>query len=496
MIFRLISLIMPALLGAAVEAGSIEGRVTSSTDHTPVARAIVTIGTQTGGTDPAGNFRVEGVLPGAHSVSVEAPGFLKRDRISFRLDSAITPGHLDLELVPTSSISGRVLDDQGNPLTGASVEITEAVRGTGTTWSIWGSATDQEGRYHVENLRPGAYLVMARPKTREIGPDRRVWVPTFYPSAPTREMASRQVLTGGSHQAGCDIRLLAVPVYAIGGMIYDDSGKPANATVSLLRPDAFEKPEAEVKAHDGVFRFPDVPSGDWRLIAETERAGVKLRGIGSVLLSRQDIETVNLRMTGPLTVRGFVKPPGQTESITVELYPTDAPPRGAAFAKATADGKLQFQSVYPGHYRINVFATIPAYYLGAVLMDDQDMLGKDVLFAEGAPPIYVIFQPNSTSVRGKVEECGSGAVLILPQDEGLWDFRFIRHTTCDSTGRFDIGGLRPGNYYALALDRIDSTGLDDLVVLRCLAGMAEKLAVEPGRAVYVELKRLKWPDIR
>jgi hypothetical protein len=83
---------------------------------------------------------------------------------------------------------------------------------------------------------------------------------------------------------------------------------------------------------------------------------------------------------------------------------------------------------------------------------------------------------------------------LLPEDEGLWNFRFIRRGSCDSSGHFEFGGLRPGNYYALALDRLESTGLDDLSTLRRLASMGAQVPVDSGRSAYVELKLAHWPE--
>jgi hypothetical protein len=116
------------------------------------------------------------------------------------------------------------------------------------------------------------------------------------------------------------------------------------------------------------------------------------------------------------------------------------------------------------------------------------------MLAEGVPPVRVVFKPNSAKLRGTVENCGGASILLHLQDEGLWNFRFIRRGSCDSSGHFELGGLRPGNYYALALDRIDSTGLDDLSILRRLASIGAQVQVDSGRAAYVELKPSLWPE--
>ncbi len=63
-----------------------------------------------------------------------------------------------------------------------------------------------------------------------------------------------------------------------------------------------------------------------------------------------------------------------------------------------------------------------------------------------------------------------------------------------ATLRFEIGGLRPGEYYALALDRIVPTGLDDVFMLRQLARLGTRVQVDSGRTAPIELKRSNWPE--
>ena len=432
-------------------------------------------------------------MPGAHTATFEAAGFFKRENVRFRLDSLLTPARLDIELVPESSVSGRVLDEEGNPVAGVPVQITQAIRGTGTTWSIFGATTDREGRYQVDGLRPGAYLAMARPKAK-VRADGRVRGNTYYPSAQTRDQATPLVLRGGTELTGCDIRLLALPVHAIRGMVYDEAGKPANAAVTLTSSEALEPPQAHAQAHDGVFEFPEVASGDWRLIAEEDRGGAKMRGDGTVLVARRDVENVAMRLAAPFSVRAQVEPAIQGHLPTVELYPLDAAPIGAAFSSTDSNGAMRLGPAYPGRYRIETFGSIDGYYLDSIMAGDRDVLGKEVTITEGMPPFRIVYKPNSAGVRGTVESCGEASVLLLPEDEDLWDFRFLHRASCDRDGHFQIGGLRPGAWYALALDRVDSTGLDDLAALRRLAAMAATVRVEAGSVATVDLKVQPWPD--
>jgi len=501
------------LPAAAQQTGSVEGRVTSSTAANGVAGVTVTSGSHRATTDGSGTYRLTGLPLGDAALSFEAAGFFKLETRA-NIESVAAPAHLDVELVPHSFISGRVLDDEDHPMPRVRVEITEGVRGTGTTWTLWGDVTDSEGRYRVGPLRPGAYLVMARPNPRVVGSfsgreprekppeppkphdgERRTWVRTYYPSAPDRDGAARMIVRAGSEVSGCDIRLIAAPVYAIRGTVLDDAGKPANAAVSLAPTEILEMPETRVTAHDGVFEFPDATPGDWRVVAELERDGVKLRGVAAALVSRQAVENVSVRLAAPFTMRGSVEPRGKSALPRLELHPADGPPSGAAYSKDAPYDQFVFPAVYPGRYRVNVYADIAKdYYLGSVLLGEEDVLGKEVMLAEGAPQFRVIFKPNSTGLRGTVENCGGGSVLVLPEEEGLWNFRFIRKMSCDRSGHFEFGGIRPGGYYVLALDRIELTGLDDLGTLRRLASMGTRVRIEPERAAYVELKVSHWPD--
>jgi len=518
MLFGQVSLIIATVFLPAVaqDTGSIEGRVISSTAHTGIEGVMVTVGSQQAVTDPSGAFRVTNLPPGNYGVSFKAAGFFD-GAMKFRLDSVMQAGRLDTELIPHSSIFGRVLDSEGNPMAGVAVEITEAVRGTGTTWTISGAVTDNEGRYRVDAMKPGTYLAMARPNPtcldspanhpqrgflvpspQAMPGEQRACVRTYYPSVADRSQAGTLVLRGGDQQAA-DIRILTVPVYAIRGVIFDDGGRPTNGTVSLVPSEAMENPgaqtglEAQTQARDGVFNLPDVPAGAWQVIAEADRAGTKLRGVAPALLNHDDVD-VRVHLTAPFAIQVLVEPRGLGESPTVELYPTDAPPNGAAFSKATPSGKLEIPGVYAGRYSVEVFTTSPHYYLDSVLLGEQTVLGKEVTLTEGSPPIRVVFKQDTAGVHGYVEKCGAASILLFPEDEELWNYRFIRRGSCDSSGHFEIGGLRPGKYYALALDHIDPTGLDNLSTLRHLVTIAVEVQASSGSLTYIELETVAWPD--
>jgi hypothetical protein len=161
---------------------------------------------------------------------------------------------------------------------------------------------------------------------------------------------------------------------------------------------------------------------------------------------------------------------------------------------AISDGAFELPTVYPGRYQVSVFVRAPEYYLNSIRIGEQEVLGKDGIFASGMPALRVVYGSNAGSVRGTAAGCAGGPVIALPDEEELWNFRFIKRSACDARGRFEIVGLRPGSYTLVALDRIDGTGLDDLSTLRRLAAIGTHAQVEAGPPAIVELKRAAWPD--
>jgi len=61
----------------------------------------------------------------------------------------------------TSSIVGRVIDAQGNPVAGANVAIT----GGSQPHKDIGAMTNSDGVFRLGGMRPGSYDVMARKST-------------------------------------------------------------------------------------------------------------------------------------------------------------------------------------------------------------------------------------------------------------------------------------------------------------------------------------------
>jgi protocatechuate 3,4-dioxygenase beta subunit len=91
-----------------------------------------------------------------------------------------------------------------------------------------GSSTDAEGRFRIEKLVPGRYLVRARLPASADAPLNFVYAPR----TTTSTQATPVMLEAGGDVA-IGITALAVPAVAVGGRVVDAGGDPVqNATVT------------------------------------------------------------------------------------------------------------------------------------------------------------------------------------------------------------------------------------------------------------------------
>jgi len=112
----------------------------------------------------------------------------------------------DIEVFPSGSIEGRVLDASNKPLPYASVYIVPADEKVLPKRSqLYRESQDKERFFKFVHIPPGQYLILVNPDDVQ-DPD-FPYQRTFHPSAHERESAEIITIVGGEQIAGADIRL-------------------------------------------------------------------------------------------------------------------------------------------------------------------------------------------------------------------------------------------------------------------------------------------------
>gem|GEM_PF-5863166 len=123
--------------------------------------------------DAEGKFSIDNVEPGRYWLSAERQGFVKMDYGARRpsvpgtvltLEAGKDLTGLMFKLVPQGIIAGRVLDDEGEPLSGVMVQVLQQrymQRRKRLVPAAAGVQTNDLGEYRVANLSPGEYKLFA-----------------------------------------------------------------------------------------------------------------------------------------------------------------------------------------------------------------------------------------------------------------------------------------------------------------------------------------------
>ncbi len=217
-------------------------------------------------TDVAGAFVMTGVEPGEYRL-VARPGlyggrYLAAGYRAVRANDSGKPvvvkngdrlQGMDIALPSGVAVEGRVLDENGEPLSLMFVVAARILAGSDAPQRVPHppSSTDDLGRYRIYGLEPGEYIVATESRhtvsasgAREGGTTsgtRAVEPPgfptTFHPSAASEAAAQRIRLTAGRDASGIDIQVARARLLDVSGTVLDSRGVPASATNGLLSRD-------------------------------------------------------------------------------------------------------------------------------------------------------------------------------------------------------------------------------------------------------------------
>jgi len=478
-------------------------------------------------TDTLGHFTFAKVKPGAYRFTYYSPSYLRTAATPFphiKVSAGADPLKLEGRMAELPSISGRVVDINGNGIANALVAMNgPAIRMTATT--------DAAGNFERHLAQPGRYSIFVTPPAGlappapEPGSDQaRVWTRVYYPGVASPDAASKIAIYPGDRIPGIQLKLLPVPAHSVrGALLNPDSTPAASVTVALYIDespadrDQPELPKYQAKTDsEGVFEFPPVADGDWRITAELERGGVKLQALQWIEMAGRDIGNVSLRFDAPFVLQGRVvmeardgtaapKPPAvflvahagrirrefgaaswmlQPETMAATGFQRVLFSQGGAIsADPDSAGNFSFKDVYADGYRIAPLAASDGYYLDSVRVGDTDVAASEVQLAAGALPVTIVYKTGGGTVHGTVEKCASGAVLLIPAEADMRWFGFLHSVRCDAKDHYEIGAVRPGEYYAVAFAGSDSDPLLDERILR----QAHHITVKPGETVTADI---------
>ena len=499
---KLILVALLMLTSAQTQNGTIEVTVRDINTRQPIPAVQATLTfdplnaphyISTAFTDARGQASFKNLPYGLFELQLEHKGYALPTASSiWAVLRAEEPAHKhDVYLNRVAEISGRVLDEDGNPIVDATVTAWSVSHRLGlrmlspasvqsrTLTGPWAARTNDRGEYRTPLYGDGEYYVRADIsdplETRQAGSLTRS---VFYPGTSTSAKAI-PVRLQGHDVSGIDIRVPTTPVFTVSGTLTDvppprpgPNGEPrprTNIPFYIAFPDSrspeLVRSEASGVERESAFMIRGLSPGTYYLYAmfDTVQGSVTARTLVNV--EDRNIEGVQIAVPPALQLRGrLVAMDGEQISwsgVSVgakakELLPPtlgfslprDANPRTGQFTLLGLTANATYNIVVSG---LPLDAYIADIRQGGVSVYNGGTIRSESQYGE----IEIAVSLQGGLVQGIVRDAlgqtvPKAGVVLVPSAPRRGNTVLYKRMPANDQGHFRFSGIAPGEYKLFA----------------------------------------------
>lgn len=516
---------------------TVEGVVLDARTQAPIRKAAVVLaggreasfGGAGGVSDASGRFVIEKVPPGRYQISLRRNGYAGNSGQAGAAGNpaslTLSPGQhvkgLVLRMTPAAVISGRVVDEDGEPLAWARVTAMQYryVRGKRELVPAGGAATDDRGEYRIFGLAPGRYWVSAAWTEREMGlrplarvraADRVAYPDLYYPGVLEPEQAAPVAVKAGEERGGIDFRLWPAQAVSVSGRVVMSGTERSLRQLTLMmapraRPGLLGSARrrfAQVEGSTGRFLLANVPPGSYLLTAVYRDGETTLYARQEIAVGSADIEGIELVLAPGVAVQGRVEiERGGSGSVKLDgarvllqSEEQEMPFFGMGNGRVREDGSFELRNLSPGQYTVRIAGLPEGSYLKAARLGDQEALSSGLMLASSGF-LTLLVSPFGGQVDGAVldaeQKAAAGVTVVLvPEESKRQREDLYLQQVADQNGRFSFRGVPPGEYKAFAWDKVEPGAWRDPAFLERYEDDGVKLSVKERSQEIAELKVL------
>jgi hypothetical protein len=380
---------------------------------------------------------------------------------------------MNVEPIPGAVVTGHIVDEDGDPLSGCNVQIHPAGHPEQNVAMSGNSNSDEDGAYRMYLIPPGKYILAARcaramfqPRPFSAGPEappRQGYPVQYYPLTADPKGAQVVELTPGAEKSGVDFQMRPSRVtqvhvaFSPGGADWRDSG-PMMVRLMPLDPSqrdmgVFGAPDPK----DGTFQFRQVFPGSYILVAFSN-AGSGSGQIGAaqrVEVGDQPVAlTIDLRHGIELSGRVEIDSSGNSTSqatlaqVNVRLVPQYQAGLPGPQSQVNDDGTLTLKGVIPAPWLVQ--ANAPFGFVKSIWFGNTDVTDAPVDLSSGAGGnLRIVISTNTASIRGSAP---AGEMVYAQRLDDPLPYRSNRGAGVDQSGQYKLDNLAPGKYRLVVTD--------------------------------------------
>ena len=502
-------------------------------------------------TDADGRYEFRELPAGRYSINVSKTPFVGWSYGQTQPGSAGKPlvladnqtaDSINIAMPRGAVITGTITDELGEPVPNASVSLLrpQFVQGQQRLMPAGAASfpsTNDIGEYRMFGLPPGQYYVAAQPQQQAFstpGPlngqvegqeARNGYARTFYPGTADVSGAQKVTVELGQTISEMNIVLLQARLATVSGVAVDSQGQLLGGGFVQIMPRGAVFAggfSGGPLSPDGTFRVPNVPPGLYTLRANAPRTPPAPGAppvppefsVAVVAVAGEDVTDVRLMPVQPVAVRGKVSFDDSAaaqavnpSAVRVMAQALNVDDMSIGFPGAGGPGTLADDFTFelkvpPGRVALRAMVqSAPTASTGwqvkAVRVNGTDVTDSGIeVDARGADGIEIELTNRRQEISGAVTDAGSGpvkdyTVIVFAQDRARWASPFNRYFGTGrpgDDGRFRVGTLPPGDYYAIALDRVDPTQSQDPEFLEGLSRQAFSFSLSPGDTRTLDLR--------
>lgn len=498
---------------------SAAGLVVNEVTHEPLRHAKVTLAATSGRssssystqTDNGGLFWIDGVPPGTYHATVDRAGFLHAAHLSGsprQLPALVVLKNeqelrdIILEAIPGSVITGRVLDQDGDPVPDVHVQAMQSRSGPGKRQLriVATSKTNDLGEYRLYGLSHGQYYVSSTRSFIEASAPERL-ATTFFPNAVDFSAATPIAIDDGIQIGGIDVTSVVPTLVEVRGTVSCSSALLARDTVVALKRQGADADVASTSTAgidaEGHFRFRAVAPGAYSLSAFFVDEHGRYGATQNFEVRNTDLDNIEVPLSKALSMSGRIQIEGSGQNLNftavrVLLQPESDFLAGALMGDLKPDGSFEIDGVLPSEYTLSLIGLPSSYYVKRVQVGMQQIAGRTIDFGHNTGALAVVISSSGGIINGSIldnqQQPAAGVSVALIPDPPRPDapdlYKVLR---TNAQGQFTILGVAPGHYQLFAIQGAQSNAHFDSDWLNSLQDYSKQISIDENSTITLTI---------